>query len=401
MGQLDYYSILIEAIRKTEQDSAHLRQLVYERARFNFKRDLLFGHSSLGLSDLVQHINYFELAVNRIEANATTGRPNPQYREHEYKYELRRSAISQQDTRSSAVYAEEVDRSDTAPPSSSTELQILPPQPIPPLHAEFAPIQRRRDSEYGLRPRLAPHKLFSNRLVGMSIVGTILIGIIFISATLWLPSKVPSQVAVSNVPPKTEETAVKKNSSIEQNAAQKDDSPEVSYQLPASFGIYVLSDNKLTELQALAMNVPDPRVALSAEIKTPSTTIISDNKPAFILFRRDLANNAPQKITLRVAARLTRETKIVGGKAVSTNIEGAWRIRNISRELRVSPVPGQREMVIARLEDNDSLAAGRYELALNRIGYDFTVAGPITVPAQCIEQFELTMGPIYTECRSQ
>jgi len=51
--QLDYYSILVEAIKKTEQNSAQLRQMVYERARFNFKRDVLFGHSSLGLSDLV------------------------------------------------------------------------------------------------------------------------------------------------------------------------------------------------------------------------------------------------------------------------------------------------------------------------------------------------------------
>ena len=149
------------------------------------------------------------------------------------------------------------------------------------------------------------------------------------------------------------------------------------------------------------MNVPDPRVVLSAEIKTPSTTTISDNRPAFILFRRDLVNSVPQKITLRVVARLMRETKFVDGKATSETVDGTWRIRNISQELRISPIPGQREMVIAHLEDNVSLAAGRYELALNHIGFDFTVAGPIKAPAQCLEQFESTGGPIYTECRTQ
>ena len=68
---LDYYSILQDTIKNTQNNSTQLRQLIYERARFNFKRDILFGHSTLGLADLVRHVNDFELAVARIEANAT------------------------------------------------------------------------------------------------------------------------------------------------------------------------------------------------------------------------------------------------------------------------------------------------------------------------------------------
>jgi hypothetical protein len=401
---LDYYSILVEAIKKTEQNSAQLRQLVYERARFNFKRDVLFGHSSLGLSDLVRHINDFELAVARIEASTTGDRPSPEYRENESEHTASHPEAAPKDDRprTADTDAEDVEPSDTAPFSPGTALQILPPQPIPPLYAGFAPVQRMEDSPYDRRPEeFAFYKRFANQLVGILVAGIVLIGIIIFFGTFWLSSKAPPQIVVANTLPKTEVTAAKQNSSNLQDATQKDDSPKVPYPLPTSFGIYVLSDNKLTELQALAMNVPDPRIALSSEIKTPSTITISDNKPAFILFRRDLVNNVPQKITLRVVARLARETKIVDGKATSTNIEGAWRIRNISRELRVSPIPGQREMVIARLEDNVSLAAGRYELALNRTGYDFTVAGPVKAPAQCLEQFESTTGPIYSECRSQ
>ena len=402
--QLDYYSILVEAIKKTEQNSTQLRQMVYERARFNFKRDVLFGHSSLGLSDLVRHINDFELAVARIEANATGGRPSPEYRQNEYEHAVSRPEVTPDDDRprTANADAEEVGPPDHAPSSPGTGLQILPSRPAPPLYAGLAPIQRIEDFPYDRRPtEFASYKRFANQLVGILIAGIVLIGIIFISGTLWLSSKAPPQIVVASTPPRTEEIIVKQNSSNEQNAAPKDDSAKVPYPLPTSFGIYVLSDNKLTELQALAMNVPDPRIALSAEIKTPSTTTISENKPAFILFRRDLVNSVPQKITLRVVARLARETKIVNGKATSTKIEGAWRIRNISRELRVSPIPGQREMVIAHLEDNDSLAAGRYELVLNRIGYDFTVAGPVKAPAQCLEQFESTTGPLYTECGTQ
>ena len=67
---LDYYSILLEAINGAKQNSAQLRALVYERARFNLKRDVLFGYSSMGLADVVRQINEFELAVARIEASA-------------------------------------------------------------------------------------------------------------------------------------------------------------------------------------------------------------------------------------------------------------------------------------------------------------------------------------------
>ncbi len=80
---LDYYSLLLDAIKKAERNSAQLRALVYERARFNFKRDILFGHSSLGMADLVRHINDFELAVARIEATADIDEPSTAYREQE------------------------------------------------------------------------------------------------------------------------------------------------------------------------------------------------------------------------------------------------------------------------------------------------------------------------------
>ena len=392
--QLDYYSILLETIDKTKHNSAQLRQLVYERARFNFKRDVLFGHSSLGLSDLVQHINDFELAVARIEATATDDPPDQKYQKSEHEDGLiRLEARKPEDRRGTA----RVNAENAAMRSQSTAVQILAPQPTAPPNAGLAQVQRMESYSYDRRPEgFASYRRPTNPLVGISIIGIVLTGIILASGTLWFLLKTAPEMIGANMAPKAEKTIV-----IQQNVAQEPVPPKLPYPLPTSFGIYALSDNKLVELQALAMNVPDPRVALSAEIRTPSTITISDNRPSFILFRRDLLNSVPQKITLRVVARLMRETKFVSGKATSITIDGTWRIRNISQELRISPIPGQREMVIAHLEDNTSLAAGRYELALNHIGYDFTVAGPIKAPAQCLEQFESTAGPIYTECRTQ
>ncbi len=392
--QLDYYSILVEAIDNTKHNSAQLRQLVYERARFNFKRDVLFGHSSLGLSDLVQHINDFELAVARIEATATDDPPDQRHQKSGYADGLiRLEATKPEDRRGTA----RADVENAAMRAQSTAVQILAPQPTAPPNAGLTPVQRMERSSYDPRSEgFASYRRTTNPLVGISILGIVLTGIILASGTLWFLLKTAPEMISANIAPKAEKTIV-----IQQNVAQAPAPPKLPYPLPTSFGIYALSDNKLVELQALAMNVPDPRVALSAEIKTPSTTTISDNRPAFILFRRDLVNSVPQKITLRVVARLMHETKFVDGKATSIATDGTWRIRNISQELRISPIPGQREMVMAHLEDNVSLAAGRYELALNHIGFDFTVAGPIKAAAQCLEQFESTGGPIYTECRTQ
>ena len=102
---------------------------------------------------------------------------------------------------------------------------------------------------------------------------------------------------------------------------------------------------------------------------------------------------------LRVIARMARETKIVDGKATTTKIDEAWRIRNISRELKISPIPGQREMVIARADDV-TLAPGRYALVLNRVGYDFTINGPVNSLEFCLEGFEAANGSVFTQCRA-
>jgi hypothetical protein len=172
--------------------------------------------------------------------------------------------------------------------------------------------------------------------------------------------------------------------------------------LPSSYGVYAISNGGLSELQPLPMRAPDARVSLSAEVTRPSRTILPSGKVAFVAFRRELLNSAPQNAAVRVVARVERETKIVGGKAVSTNLTGSWRVRNNSFEFKVSPVSESREMVAIRSEADDlALPAGRYVLVFGGLAYDFTVGGEITNKAQCLESFEVVSGPIFSDCRSQ
>ena len=266
---------------------------------------------------------------------------------------------------------------------------------------ELSPIQWTDDFRHARwREEFLRHMRSANRFFGLALLGIAFIGAVVIVATLWPLPKTSRQYEVANKAPQIADTSPKQSSPSESVPVPIEAAPKLPFPLPTSFGIYILNDNKLTELEALPINVPDPRVALSAEIKSPSTVTISDQKPAFILFKRDLLNNAPQKVILRVVARMTQETRIVNGKPVITKVEGAWRIRDISRELKISPIAGQREMVIARLDDDTSLPAGRYALVVSRIGYDFTIGGPVQAPEFCLEGFEAANGSVFTQCRS-
>jgi hypothetical protein len=376
VGPLDYDTMLLAAINTTKYNSAQLRALVYERARFNLKRDILYANSSMGLADLVRQINEFELAVARVEANAVDDQP-------------------------SQPASEQAELLETNHATSSNAVQILPPRPITPQNLKLSPTQWTDNFRHAHWPEEFLRYVHSTNLfIGFSLLGMAFIGAFIIAVTLWQSPKVSPKIEAANKLPQTGETAVKQSSPSEDHPALVESSPKAPIILPTSFGIYVLSDNKLTELEALPINIPDLRIALSAEIKKPSTVTISDGKPAFIIFRRDLLNNAPQKVLLRVIARVARETKIVNGKAAITKIEGAWRIRDISRELKISPIAGQREMVIARLDDDVFLAAGRFALVLNRVGYDFTINGPVQAPEFCLEGFEAANGSVFSQCRT-
>jgi hypothetical protein len=117
------------------------------------------------------------------------------------------------------------------------------------------------------------------------------------------------------------------------------------------------------------------------------------------VFRRDLVNSAPQKATIRVVARVARAMTFNAGKATSTDVKSTWRIRSNSYEFDVAPVSENHEMITIRPETTDFvLPAGRYALVLNGLAYDFTIDGPITDRAQCIESVAALNGPVYTDC---
>jgi len=110
--------------------------------------------------------------------------------------------------------------------------------------------------------------------------------------------------------------------------------------------VYAISDGLLTELEPLPIKAPDVRVSLSAEITKPSRTILPGGNIVFVVFRRELLNGAPQKVAVRVVARVARAVTLSSGKPVSTNLDGSWRIRSNSYGLKVSPLSENHEMIV-------------------------------------------------------
>ncbi len=173
--------------------------------------------------------------------------------------------------------------------------------------------------------------------------------------------------------------------------------------VPTSFGIFAISDGKLHELDVLPGRAPDPRIAISSLITTPSRATLPDGHLTFIVYRRDSATNAADRAEVRLIARIEKEASFdKDGKQVVTPIDDNWVMRNISIPYRTAPKKDYPDMYEIRSEDpNVPVGPGRYALVIKGFAYDFTVAGQATDPRLCLERLVASNGRFYSECRKQ
>ncbi len=173
--------------------------------------------------------------------------------------------------------------------------------------------------------------------------------------------------------------------------------------IPKAYGVYAVSGGKLFPLQLLPGRAPDPRVAISAPIPTPSKAVLPDPHVKFIVFRRDSAVNALDHAEVRIIAKVARAmTFDPNGKPVISKAADIWVIRNISLPYETAPVQGHSDMYEVIGGDADKgLTPGRYGLILKNEVYDFTVAGEITDSKHCLESIAAVNGSFYSECRKR
>ncbi len=169
--------------------------------------------------------------------------------------------------------------------------------------------------------------------------------------------------------------------------------------LPTTFGVYALSEGQLHELKQVPGKVPDRRVAISAAINTPSATTLMSGDVRFIVFRPDGGVDA-SGTEVRVVAKVSRALGVdATGKAAIVNAGDSWVIRSMSYPYKVGPIEDQSRMLLLQPEqDGFTLAPGRYIVVVKGMGYDFTVAGTITDPNQCVERINAANGAFYSPC---
>jgi hypothetical protein len=379
--EIEYALSLQRIISTVKDDPAQLRLTVYEFARARLKIDTSWAEES----ERNRLAAALETAIQGVEAFSAR-------REQSERLQSNPTAQIGQDTPPVASPSTTVA---TVQPLTPAPEDILAPQRVY-LRSDFQPVVEVRTQSLG--------SMLAGFCVGMLLIAGVG-GLAFYKERLPLFSERFSQLTpptvAKQVAPQSTADASSSASVVDAKTAAASSGGPLPFPLPSDYGIYALSNGALTELSVLPERVPDKRIAMSTPVTQASRTTIPNGKTRFVLFRRDLVDNAPDRVEVRVVARVVRAlTFDAKGKPSFSPVTDAWNIRNVAYELRVRPIAGNPEMLLVQSEKADfTLPPGRYVLVLKDRGYDFTVAGNVTDVAQCLERTDAANGEFYSECQ--
>jgi predicted lipid carrier protein YhbT len=346
--QQDYYSALASIIMASPQNNAQLRRTVYELARSKLRQQLHRNAKELSPSERAQQLLALETAITQIETDLSENIPLPT------------------NSRANVVA--------TVPDS---RVEIIPPARHPPPLPETG---------YESTAHHTPPPRSTKILRAVTLVAAVILGgVTYLVIERGLHEEPQSKLAVSQ--------NTSRNSDRSSSYAAVPNIPT-----PSAYGVYALADGRLTELQPLPIRAPDQRVAISGIVSSPSSTKLPNGRAQFVVFRRDLVNNAPEKVVVRVVAQVMRASAFEHNEEIS-NRGRSWAVRSISYQMKVAPVDGNPAMIVIRPAEVDfSFPPGRYALVLKTVAYDFSIDGPITDLVQCVQRSDESDAAIFTEC---
>jgi hypothetical protein len=376
MQEIEYALVLQRMIDAVKSDPKQLRVAVYEFARARLKVD------TAAIEDVEKErlSTALEMAIQGVEQFSVRqqDRERPAYNPA--------SQIGYQPSSSEPSLAE--------PPSSVARLEPIDPAPAdilspqrPYLYQE-APIVEVRT--VALIPTLVRF------LAATAVLGTV-VGLAYYNQKGPQLGERPSAAQPASG---TEASANAAPQSAQAIVSAPPPAP-LPFPVPSDYGTYAVNNGELIELHLLPVRVPDKRIVMSTPLNRPSQTTLSDGKVKFIVYRRDMMDNAPDRMEVRVVAKVARTISFdPKGRPVISPIADAWNIRNVTYEFRVRPVPGHPEMLLVQPDTPDfALSPGRYVLVLRDQGFDFTVAGKVTDLAQCLERTDAANGEFYSACQ--
>ena len=376
-----FVRLLSDRIGETSADPKQLREIVYELARVKLREQ--FTHADARESrDLLQIL---ERAIEEVERS--------------FKGSV-------------AATPQNVTEISTAVPSSVASPSPPPIPAAPPVLTIAAAPQPAEPPRRPVAPSKSPDRPKRSRAFTSVIRWAVLLLILAvgIGVAYWprlktkfaaLPQIAQRQTASRDAQPQPAALPNPRETAERTPDSQKEPArpAQPSMPLPTTFGVYALSDGQLQELKAVPGKIPDRRVAISAAINTPSATTLTSGDVKFIVFRPD--GGMDTSVTeVRVVAKVSRAMGVdATGKAAMVSAGDAWVIRSMSYPYKVGPVEDQPRMLLLQPEqDGFTLAPGRYIVVVKGMGYDFTVAGTVTDPNQCVERINATNGAFYSPC---
>jgi hypothetical protein len=373
-AELDFSLVLARVIGSIENDPAQLRSAVYELARIKLEREAWRRDPPMSVSEIHRLMVALDAAVDRVESVSL--------RHDESRAVRSLDRMIESSTQRRAHHSNNVDPNSILVIDGAASTKSYGSRLPKPFAAWDAPTPSRNS-----------HRSRLFQILSVSVVA--LFGL---AAYLVLQRPFVLFGPPTTPPAESSSAASQTDSSVAPSATL---SGQPRLPLPKVYGVYAISGGQLVELEPLAIAVPDRRVFMSTPIKRPSGTLLSDGRVSFIAFRRDISATAPERVTVRVIAKIARAMTFSPGASVNTaQVDDEWTIRNASYELRVAPVSENPDMVMFRPEDPEFVfPSGRYALVLKSQAFDFTVPGPITEPAQCLERTEAANGTFYSECR--
>ena len=380
--ELDFALVLSRVIGSIENDPAQLRNAVYELARIKLRQEAWQKSPPLNLLEARRLTLALESAIDRVEAI------------HSKHDELR--ALQSLDRLIQNLEIGPGRRTLEA----HTPLLIVNQAPARPADANHLPaLPPANGTKWRYWPGTAP-------LLRAAMIALIAVAV---GVVLDRQFGLIGREASSSAAPTIEKVGTLQPKAIVQPPGQASQSPaslvprqSSPFPLPEVYGVYAVSGGRLHGLEPLPGRVLDQRVFMSTPIRTHSRTELPEGQVVFIVYRRDFASSPPDRITVRAIAKIMRSMAFsTAGEASLENVGNAWSIRNVSYEFRVAPLSEGSEMLVIRPENAEFVfPAGRYGLVIKGQAYDFTVAGPITEPAQCLEETKASNGTFYSECRS-
>ncbi|HEY1749212.1 MAG TPA: hypothetical protein VGG11_20940 [Xanthobacteraceae bacterium] len=387
----DAYTTLTQLVAQVSRDHTQLRGLIYEFARAKLRRELYPHFLDGAWSEVEEQVLGLERAIVRVEADfGQTAQP------------LQPTSFLSGPSRDRSTSLSHLPQTGAASSHYVESLLLGAPQ-----NASLSLHHARSDKSFlgrHLRSRFWRNaQILLAVAVGLAIYVNIDPGLVLKR----LASGSLALLTQQNPKPAVEQTTaglpVKEDDGSKSGASEGASRPRgPALPIPAEYGAFILSAGQLIELEQLPIKVPDPRVAISAAFPVPGKIHVPAGQLQFVAYRRDLANSTPDRVEVRVVAQLMRALSFdPNGHPKTSAVEQTWVVRNQSYELSVAPFADNPEMILMRPTVPDRvLPAGRYALVLKGVGYDFTIEGPLTDKAHCLERTEGLDTSFYSECKS-